>query len=641
MKKRPLLLLAAMVALSPGIYGAAINLPASAALPLGTSTTRGFTVRVVQGPNTPPLANNALRAVSQVNGTLKDATGVLIPNEAVLGPEAGGAYLADTINYELNGAEISVVDSLNQPVAFFFTSPFPGIPGQNGHTLNFTVEAVGYLELPAGSTTFGVSVTAERTDSNDDDGYTLSLGANPRDSFNLKLAEYDRTAPAGFNTFRIENQVEVNAPSAGIYPVRLLFWQTGANANLQFYTIITDTGDRVLVNDTANDARAIKSYIDTSVATSKGPYLAEYGPTAGSAGTSPSEAIRGLIIDGASSVATTDVKLFLNNVAVAPQTLSKADGKITFSYSPNATRTTVQNNVRLEYADSTGAKYTNSWTFDITPAGGATTQVAGQWDFDGGTLAATVGNPLAYFDPTFDDGPGAVGSAADQTQFGTTTSFGIADINGQPAKVVRVPGLLDRRVGYVMTHGIAPNGGGTRVNQYTLILDIYVDTAGPGAASLWQTSSAANSDDGDLFWQGNNFGQGGSGYNGRGTFTAGAWHRVIAAYDEAATPPVVTKYVDGIKQDDWTANQGLDNTRRSLAPTAILFGDGDQDERRVMYVNSVQIRSGKISDAEAMALAGPAARGIPPKIPTINATCQWVIDFGDLRPSIGNTLDYF
>src|SRR6185436_13554741 len=136
--------------------------------------------------------------------------------------------------------------------------------------------------------------------------------------------------------------------------------------------------------------------------------------------------------------------------------------------------------------------------------------------------------------------------------------------------------------------------GGTRVNQYTLIMDVMVASSGPGAASLLQTSSLNNTDDGDLFWQGNNFGQGTGGYNGTGQFTAGAWHRVTAAYDEAATPPVVTKYVDGIKQDDWTANQGLDNPRRALQPTAILFADGDVpnvDERAIMYINSVQIRS--------------------------------------------------
>lgn len=83
------------------------------------------------------------------------------------------------------------------------------------------------------------------------------------------------------------------------------------------------------------------------------------------------------------------------------------------------------------------------------------------------------------------------------------------------------------------------------------------------------------------------------------------------AYNEAATPPVATKYVDGIFQDDWTANQGLDAARRALQPTAVLFGDGDQDERRIMWVDSIQIRSGALSKAELASLGAPAGEGIP------------------------------
>ena len=52
----------------------------------------------------------------------------------------------------------------------------------------------------------------------------------------------------------------------------------------------------------------------------------------------------------------------------------------------------------------------------------------------------------------------------------------------------------------------------------TLIMDVMVDTTGGGAASLLQMSTANNTD-GDLFWQGNNYGQGGNGYGGTGIFT--------------------------------------------------------------------------------------------------------------------------
>jgi hypothetical protein len=233
-----------------------------------------------------------------------------------------------------------------------------------------------------------------------------------------------------------------------------------------------------------------------------------------------------------------------------------------------------------------------------------TSTVTGQWDFDFGDLGASIGAPLAYLD-------GDAGLTKEGTKFGLASELGVDLIGGKDVRVMRVPGDLSNKIGYVMAHRINPNGGGSRVNQYTLAFDLFVGTTGPGAASLWQTSSAANTDDGDLFWQGNNFGQGGNGYNGTGAFTAGAWHRVIAAYDMAATPPVVTKFVDGIKQDDWTANQSLDNTRRTLSATAILFGDGDQDERREMFVSSVQIRSGKLSDGEMAALGGASPEGLP------------------------------
>jgi len=237
------------------------------------------------------------------------------------------------------------------------------------------------------------------------------------------------------------------------------------------------------------------------------------------------------------------------------------------------------------------------------------TTVTGQWDFDFGDLSATVGKPLQYFDATFD---GPSGTNANLSTFNTCTALGVGLINGVDGKIVQVPGDLTRKIGYVMTHGIPANGGGTRVNQYTLIMDIMIDSSGPGAASLLQISDpAGNSDDGDLFWQGNNFGQGAGGYNGTGAFTPGAWHRVAAAYNEAAAIPVVTKYVDGIFQDDWTANQGLDAARRALQPTAILFGDGDQDERRVMWVDSIQIRSGALSKAELTALGPSSGTGIP------------------------------
>ncbi len=615
-----------------GVHGAAVDLPASSALPLGSSTTPGFIVRTAQGPALPLLANSSIRAVKQLNGTLTDAEGAPVANEAIAGANADGSYTVNLVSFEKDATTFDVVDVASAPLwTFFDPTAFPGIPGTNGHLDNFAAEVVGFLELPAGVTTFGVSVGTDRTDTNDDDSYIAYVAANPRDAFGAKIGEFQRNAPPFISNTHNENTFQVNAPVAGIYPVRILYWQTSHGANLQFYTVDEASGDRVLVNDTAADNRAIKSYIDTSVAAAKGPYVAEVSPSPGSAGNKSSEPIKAVIVDGAATVATSGVKLYLNNVAVTPQSLAKSGSQILLQYDPNTARPDVVNTVRLEYADSLGTKRTNSWAFEIITTSGSATKVAGQWDFDAGDLRATTGRPLTYFSAT----------AQTKTEFKTTTELGIADIAGAPAKVMVVPGDLDRNIGYVMDHGIAPNGGGTKVNQYTLIMDIYVESTGPGAASLLQISSLANTDDGDLFWQGNNFGQGGDGYIGKGMFTAGAWHRVIAAYDEAANPPVVTKFVDGVKQHDWVANQGLDNPRRALQSTAILFGDGDQDERRQMYVNSIQIRAGKLTDAEMAALGGPSAAGIPATIPASTATGQWDFDYANLTATIGKDLAYF
>ena len=607
---------------------ASVTLPADSVVPASSVADRGFTVRTVQAPQTNILANNVVRATRQLNGTLTDASGALVPNEAVPGPNAG-AYFTDTINFEKDATAFDIVDLSNTILWSVTPEAFPGIPGEGFHTDNFVTEVISYLELPAGETTFAISVGTDRTDVNNDDSFLVTAGTNPRSFFSPEVATFQRSAPPFSANTHAESQFTVNAPAAGIYPIRILYWQTGLGANLTFYTVDNNTGERVLVND-PNVPTAIKSYRSTTHAAASSPYVAEVSPLPGSEGNNPAASIDAVIADGASTVATSGVKMFLNNVQVTPQTLTKTGAKVIVKFSPNAARTDANNLVRLEFTDSLGATRTNSWSFGITPSSGASTTVTGQWDFDAGDLRATVGSPLEYF-----------GTTAAGTQFGTTAALGVTNIGGVEATVMRVPGDLSNQIGYVMRHGIAPNGGGTRVNQYTLIMDVLVAETGPGAASLLQISSTSNTDDGDLFWQGNNFGQGTDGYRGTGAFTPGTWHRVVAAYDMSANPPVVTKFVDGIKQDDWTANQGLDNPRRALLPTAILFGDGDQDERREMWVNSIQIRSGKMSDAEIVLLGGPSATGIPATVPRTTVSGQWDFERGDLSPTIGKALQYF
>lgn len=254
-------------------------------------------------------------------------------------------------------------------------------------------------------------------------------------------------------------------------------------------------------------------------------------------------------------------------------------------------------------------KVTNAaGTFETQPFAltviSVTADVTGQWDFENGDLAATIGSPLEYFNTD-------IGAA---TQFGTTTALGIPDIGGVAAKVMVVP-ELNPMGGYIMRHGAAANGGGAYVNQYTLIMDMLFPQ---DSASKWLSflqTGTANDNDAEFFA---NVAKGiGISGNYQGTLTADAWHRVALAVDLSGPgpAPIVAKFIDGVKVGEQTLGEGMDR-RWSLYGSAgatnyaLLFADNDGDNA-LMYVNSVQFRNGRFSDADIVALGGASASGIP------------------------------
>ena len=95
-------------------------------------------------------------------------------------------------------------------------------------------------------------------------------------------------------------------------------------------------------------------------------------------------------------------------------------------------------------------------------------QPFGLWNFDSSNLVASVGANLTYTD-------GGGGATAAGTVFGTTTGFGIPNINGTNAVVMKFPAATNG-MGYNMATP-SGNGGGGYVNQYTYILDVLYPTA--------------------------------------------------------------------------------------------------------------------------------------------------------------------
>jgi hypothetical protein len=288
-------------------------------------------------------------------------------------------------------------------------------------------------------------------------------------------------------------------------------------------------------------------------------------------------------------------------------------GPITYQWRQNGTNLPGRTSAVLTIP---AVQFANAGTYDVvvSNAGGSVTSpppaavltvfnpvvlVTGQWDFNGG-LAATYGSDLAYFDSTVQG----------DTSFGTTTSFGLPDINGQPATVMHFYPSIAQWGGYKAFHGAAPNGGGAYVNQYTLIYDLYY----PGWVdntwrSLLQTDLTDNND-GDAFIS-NADGLGiSSVYDGY--VSPDAWHRIAIAFDLSGPgrAPVLTKFIDGVKVGEQTSGLSGPDGRFSLDPAVLLFADNDGDQNET-YVSSVQFSNGRRPDGFIEALGGPSAKKIP------------------------------
>ena len=79
----------------------------------------------------------------------------------------------------------------------------------------------------------------------------------------------------------------------------------------------------------------------------------------------------------------------------------------------------------------------------------------------------------------------------------------------------------------------------------------------------------------------------------------GEWARVVFAVDLAANPPVLAKYINGVKHTDVIGGtRGRVDSEFALnVPNINLFADED-NERQDMWVNAIQIREGRMTDVQ-------------------------------------------
>jgi Immunoglobulin domain len=260
-----------------------------------------------------------------------------------------------------------------------------------------------------------------------------------------------------------------------------------------------------------------------------------------------------------------------------------------------------------------------NYTVEIGYQGGSTTYgvsvltvinspsfVIGQWDFNTPDLSASCGQALEFSDLNVDFNTG----------FGPSDFFDLPLLDGQVVNVMQFPGTLGGppMSGYRMRHGLSGNGGGTNVNQYTLIMDlIYPPSSDNQWRSLLQTDPN-NGDDAEFFISNTD----GLGINAvyQGSVISNTWYRLALAVDLSGPGPnpIVAKFINGVKVAEQTLPAGRDG-RWSLSgnpdsPYALLFADNDTDVQPG-FVSSIQLRSGRLSDAAVASLGGPSAKKIP------------------------------
>lgn len=214
----------------------------------------------------------------------------------------------------------------------------------------------------------------------------------------------------------------------------------------------------------------------------------------------------------------------------------------------------------------------------------------GWWKFDdeANLLKATLGNDLVHY------GTGV-----------HTHAFGPVEGNGS---IVDLPGQ-----GLIMNHGIAANGGGTRVNVYSMQLDVMAVGTNPGYYSLFQTG-AWNSGDGDLFFKWSSTPPGSVGLSAlswsTNTVEPEVWYRVVVT----SSGTTYRVYING---ELWVEKVGIEiDSRHALQIEELphIFADDDGEEGEIhcaeLAVWDVELTPDQVAELGAVSTATGLSDGL-------------------------------
>ena len=360
------------------------SLPASFASTSVDKSAAGFIANVTQISTIQTEAANNVHGNSTANAEKQLAGLYLNPNE-LDDDDNPLPYLNEADPDAWEGWSISPVDvdgaiNWNQDEGagignFAEDQAIPQIPGWGDSSDGIVGEILGFLELSKGLHTLGV---------NSDDGFKLSFGPNPKDQLGIIAGEFNGGRGAADTTFNVVAEAD------GLYPVRLLWYEGGGGANVEFFSVVD--GKKILINDPDN-ADAIKAYRTADSA----PYISRVAPAAGEL----SRTIEFDFVNGDLSVVKSSVKMKLNGEDAAVSTSSTDDGiSVVYDhgdYLPAGTHT-----VELSYSESGGVDRVRNYSISV-PKGRVDIlmdkpKVTIEFDdLTGNSAAGAVGNPDAAY----------------------------------------------------------------------------------------------------------------------------------------------------------------------------------------------------------------------------------------------------
>jgi len=229
---------------------------------------------------------------------------------------------------------------------------FPGLPGTVGNGFDSSaLEVLCFLKFAQpGLYEMGV---------NSDDGFAVTTGPSPKDRFAPLLGQFDGGRGASDTRFSIV------ITNAGIYPFRLLWFNGGGGANMEWFTV--NNGVRVLVNDPdPTNTTGITAYFSGPALPA---YVSQINPYDGQGGARPDQVIAQLT-DGSTTVNQGSVKLSIsgNGVTSPAPTITKSGNVTTAKLSFSTFLESGSNyTATLVWSDSATPPNThsNTWAFTI------------------------------------------------------------------------------------------------------------------------------------------------------------------------------------------------------------------------------------------------------------------------------------